>query len=143
MEIIGLSPYVNDEIYVGNEAKVSQEARKFTLDEWYGIIGINVIRLRTGEGMSQKKLATAAKVGRSTILAVESGAGCSLANLIKIAEVLKASPADLFMTGTDRQDVSYKAKLLWDRLSVALGLDKSSGVDDAKRQRGRADPDKA
>ena len=92
------------------------------LHEIFSVVGANIIRLRTGAGMSQKELAAKAGAGRSTILAIESGKRCNLANLVKIADALGVSPADLFLTNQDRDEITYKAKLLCDKLGEILNL---------------------
>jgi len=92
------------------------------LHEIFSVVGANIIRLRTGAGMSQKELAAKAGAGRSTILAIESGKRCNLANLVKIADALGVSPADLFLTNKDREEITYKTKLLCDKLGAILNL---------------------
>jgi len=92
------------------------------LHEIFSVVGANIIRLRTGAGMSQKELAAKAGAGRSTILAIESGKRCNLVNLIKIADALGINPADLFLTNKDREEITYKTKLLCDKLGAILNL---------------------
>jgi transcriptional regulator with XRE-family HTH domain len=92
------------------------------IDEIFHTIGGNIIRLRTGGGMSQEQLAKTTGVGRSTIQSMESGDPCTLTNLVKIADALGVSPADLFLTNKDRDEITYKAKLLCDKLGAILNL---------------------
>jgi len=92
------------------------------LEEVFNIVGANIIRLRTGAGMSQKELGTRAGVGRSTILAIESGKRCNLTNLVKIADALEVNPADLFLTNKDREEITYKTKLLIEKITEVLNL---------------------
>jgi len=100
-------------------------AEKFELkklQQFFNIVGANIIRLRTGAGMSQKELATKAGVGRSTILAIESGRRCNLTMLIKIAGALDVSPADLFLSPSDHKEITYKTKLLIEKITEVLNL---------------------
>jgi len=43
--------------------------------------------------------------------------------LFKIAEALGEEPADLFLTEKDREDITYKTKVLFDRLSKFFDLE--------------------
>jgi len=85
--------------------------------EYFRIIGDNIRRLRTESGMSQKELAKKAKVGNSAIQATEAGKEISLTNLIKIAKALGVEPPDLFITDKDREEITYKHKLLMEKIS--------------------------
>ena len=86
------------------------------LVKWFSIIGQNVIRLRGGT--SQVNLAEKAKVARSSIRAIEEGRSINFQNLIKIANALGVSPADLFITDLERGEISYKTKLLMDLIDI-------------------------
>ena len=92
------------------------------LNEIFSVVGANIIRLRTGAGMSQKELAAKAGAGRSTILAIESGRQCNLTMLIKIAHALGVSPADLFLSPSDHKEITYKTKLLIEKITEVLNL---------------------
>ena len=94
----------------------------YELKDVFNAIGGNIIRLRTGGGMSQEQLAENSGIGRSTIQSMERGEPCTLANLIKIATALGVSPADLFLTSKDRAEITYKTKLLCDKLGEVLKL---------------------
>ena len=108
---------------LGNEREMTAEkTSQKTLSEFFNIVGANIIRLRTGAGMSQKELATKAGAGRSTILAIESGRRCNLTMLIKIACALGVSPADLFLTPSDHREITYKTKLLVEKITEVLNL---------------------
>jgi transcriptional regulator with XRE-family HTH domain len=56
-------------------------------------------------------------VSRSTIQVIEKSENISLVYLLKIAEALGIEPGDLFLTEKDREDITYKTKILFDRLS--------------------------
>jgi len=43
--------------------------------------------------------------------------------LFKIAEALGLEPGDLFLTKKDREDITYKTKVLFDRLSKIFDLE--------------------
>jgi len=92
------------------------------IDDVFRTIGGNVIRLRTGGGMSQEKLADKAGVGKSTLQSIERGDPCTLLNLLKIAQVLAVNPADLFLTKKDRDEITYKTKLLVEKITEVLNL---------------------
>ena len=92
------------------------------IDDVFRTIGGNVIRLRTGGGMSQEKLADKAGIGKSTIQSIERGDPCTLMNLLKIAKILRVNPADLFLTNKDREKITYKTKLLIEKITEALNL---------------------
>ena len=47
----------------------------------------------------------------------EHGKEISLTNLIKIANALGLEPADLFISEKDREEITYKHKLLMDKIS--------------------------
>jgi transcriptional regulator with XRE-family HTH domain len=83
-----------------------------SLLKYVAIIAANIKRLRGG--MSEEQLAKQAKVARGTIQRLRAGKPISLENLIKIAETLGVTPADLFITDMDRGEISYKHKLLMD-----------------------------
>jgi DNA-binding XRE family transcriptional regulator len=57
-------------------------------------VGLRVLRDRAG--LSQEKLAAAARCSSGTIRLVEAGAGCSDEMAARIAGVLKCEPARLF-----------------------------------------------
>jgi transcriptional regulator with XRE-family HTH domain len=78
------------------------------------IIAVNIKRLRGA--MSEEELADRARVARGTVRRPREGKSISLLNLIKIAEVLDVSPADLFITDIDRGELTYKHKLLMDMI---------------------------
>lgn len=88
------------------------------LKEFYGVIADNIIRLR-GK-MSQEELAKKAGVARGTIIKAESGKGCGLAALLKIAEALDAKPGDLCLPQGKRDEVSMIAALFVDRIMEFL-----------------------
>lgn len=88
----------------------------------YAAIAANIIRLR-GK-MSQESLGKKAGISRSTIEKLESGKGCNLENLIKIADALGVKPEDLFISAEDRQRVSYMHVKLMDRLAESLDIKK-------------------
>jgi len=92
------------------------------LSEIFDIVGGNIIRLRTGGGMSQEELAKKSGVGRSTIQSMERGEPCTVTHLYKIAEALDVSPADLFLTHKDREEITYKTKLLIEKITEVLNL---------------------
>jgi len=92
-----------------------QDIGKELLKYYCRIIGTNVIRLRGG--LSQEQLAKKAKVARGTIGSIESGEPISLENLIKIAEALGVNLPDLFISDDDREEISYKAKILVDKIT--------------------------
>jgi len=107
----------------GNEVKMKPDPLGLKrMRELFGIVGANIIRLRTGAGMSQKQLAFKAGVGRSTILAIESGTRCNLAILIKLADALGVSPADLFLSPGDHKEITYKTKVLLEKITDVLNL---------------------
>lgn len=81
------------------------------------VISKNIIRLR-GKGMIQKALAKKAGVSKETIIAIENGRIINLESLIKIADALGVSPADLFITDEDRAEVTWKLKMLADKLET-------------------------
>jgi transcriptional regulator with XRE-family HTH domain len=91
------------------------------LKDIYRLIGLNIARLRGG--MSKKVLAQKAKLSRGTITAAEKGEGINLETLIKIADALKISPADLFITDMQRNEVSYMHILLFRKLSESFGFE--------------------
>lgn len=76
------------------------------------VIGTN-IKSRRGV-MKQQDLAAKAGVSRSTLSNIENGKSIELDNLLKIAMALEVDPADLFLTDKDRQDISYRTKLIVD-----------------------------
>lgn len=92
------------------------------LAELFCTVGSNIIRLRAGKGMSQKELVEKSGVSRTTINLTEQGVPCSCTNLLKIAIALEVKPADLFLTDQDRREVTYKTKLLFDKLSELMNL---------------------
>lgn len=97
-------------------------AKMENFQDVFNAIGGNIIRLRTGGDMSQEQLAEQSGIGRSTIQSIERGEPCTLANLIKIADALGVNPADLFLTNKDRAEITYKTKLLCDKLGEVLKL---------------------
>lgn len=62
--------------------------------------------------MKQQDLAKKAGVSRSTLSNIENGKSIELDNLLRIAEALGIPPEDLFLTNEDRQDISYRTKLI-------------------------------
>jgi transcriptional regulator with XRE-family HTH domain len=101
---------------------MNAESIKTRLGELFIVVGDNIVRLRTGVGMSQKELASKSGVSRTTINSTEQGVPCSFSNLMKIAIALDVNPADLFLTDKDRHEVTYKAKLLCDKLSEFMSI---------------------
>ena len=89
----------------------------------YEIISLNIVRLR-GK-MTQEDLAKRAKTSRGTISAAEDGRGLNLQTLIKIAEALDVKPQDLFISNSDRQNVSYMHILLLEKLADSLNIKKN------------------
>lgn len=85
--------------------------------EVYRTIGDNITRERGEKKMTQNMLAEASGVSRSTIDSAENGLGCSLEKLIKLADALGISPADLFITGKERKRVTYQHVKLMDLLA--------------------------
>lgn len=86
--------------------------------ETLNVVAGNIRRLRGLKNMDQDLLAKAAEVSRATISAAETGSPVNLQSLIKIAHALGVGPADLFLTDEDRAEVTYKLKLLTDRLKI-------------------------
>ena len=70
--------------------------------------------------MTQDDLAKAARLARGTIVAAEAGQGCSLESLIQIADALGCKPADLFITDTERKEVSYQHIQLMELMKKAF-----------------------
>ena len=97
-------------IYVKNSDKYDT----MSIQNFLYIIGHNIKRLRGS--VSQDELAKKAGVSRSTIQAIERGKSVGLDKILKIAEALDINPADLFLTEEDRSEVTYKAKLFWEKL---------------------------
>lgn len=89
-----------------------KDNKRTDLAKYFAIISINIKRLRGG--MSEEKLADKAGIARGTIQRLKKSKNISLENLIKIAEALEVSPADLFITDVDRGEITYKHKLLMD-----------------------------
>jgi len=87
----------------------------------YKTIGNNISRLRGR--MNQEELAQKAGISRSTIYAAEQGESIALETLVKIADALGVHPADLFLTEQDQRGVSYKSKLVLQRLFDVMGID--------------------
>jgi transcriptional regulator with XRE-family HTH domain len=88
------------------------------LIEIFAIIGNNIRRLRGI--MTQKEIGKKAGVTRGTINAIENGQGCTLATLIKIADGLGISAANLFITDDQRKEVSFQHVLLMEKLKESL-----------------------
>jgi len=80
------------------------------------IVGDNVRRLR-GK-MSQSELAKKAGVSRSTVQKAEKGISIEFDHILQIARALKVHPTDLFLTDDDRKEITYKTKLIMDRLKI-------------------------
>jgi hypothetical protein len=59
-------------------------------------------------------------VSRSTLLKVETGEGCSLENLVRLADALGVGPADLFITEEQARALNYMTLKLLERLSEQL-----------------------
>lgn len=95
--------------------------RKKVIDErllkMLKVISGNIVRLR-GKGMVQKALAKKAGVSKETIIAIENQRIINLESLIKIADALGVSPADLFITDEIRIEVTWKLKMLADKLDT-------------------------
>jgi transcriptional regulator with XRE-family HTH domain len=81
-------------------------------------IASNVKRIRGQKVMDQETLAQAAGLSRETVSSIESGKNFSVQSLIKIAKAFGIDPADLFLTDEDRAEVSYKTKLLMDKIKI-------------------------
>ena len=77
--------------------------------------------------MSQNELAKKAGISRATLAKAERGVSIELDNLLKIANALGVEPADLFISEKDRAEISYKHKLLVDRFTEFLELEKKKG----------------
>jgi len=92
------------------------------IEDVFRTVGGNIIRLRTGGGMSQEKLADKAGIGKSTLQSIERGDPCTLLNLLKIAKILGINPADLFLTKKDLDEITYKTKLLIEKIMEVLNL---------------------
>ncbi len=92
--------------------------REAKLAEVYAAIARNVTRLRGA--MTQEELARKAGVGRSTVNAVEQGEGCSLANLVKLADALGVAPADLFITADQEKSLNAMTIKLLEKLTESL-----------------------
>lgn len=92
------------------------------IDDYFRIIGGNIIRFRTGAGLSQETLSKKSGIGRSTIQSMERGEPCTVIHLIKIADALGVSPADLFLSSGDHKEITYKTKLLIEKITEVLNL---------------------
>jgi len=77
----------------------------------------NIRRLRMKGNLSQIDLAKKAKVGRGVVQAVEQKRRISIEQLIKIAIALGVEPPDLFLSGEEREEITFKFKLLMDKFS--------------------------
>ena len=95
-----------------------------SLKETFDVIGGNVIQLRGLRRMTQTDLAEKAGTVRSTINRLENGQGCSLENLIKIADALGVAPADLFITKEEADRITALQIKMVDRLAEVLGFKK-------------------
>ena len=93
------------------------------LRDVYNSIGKNILRLRGS--MEQEELGIKAGVSRQTVGSIELGRPISLGSLIKIADALGIEPADLFLSDTDRQEVSHKTKMIVHKMADFLGVDKN------------------
>lgn len=91
------------------------------LKEIYVIIGHNVSRLRGG--MKKKELAKKAHLSRQTISMIEKGGPINLQTLIKIADALEVSPADLFITDINRGEITWMHIKLFKAISESLKLE--------------------
>jgi len=80
------------------------------------IVGENVRRLR-GK-MSQAELAKKAGVSRSTVQKAEKGISIEFDNILRIALALEVHPTDLFLTDDNRKEITYKTKLIMDKLKI-------------------------
>ena len=80
------------------------------------VVGENIRRLR-GK-VTQVGLARKARVSRSTLQKAENGVSVEFDNIIRIAQALGKNPADLFLTDEDRQEVTYKTKLIMEKLKI-------------------------
>jgi len=79
------------------------------------VIADNIKRLRGR--MSQRELAKKAKIGKSTVSAIEQGRAIAIEKLLKIVEALDVHPSDLFISEKDRSEVTHKFKLLMDKFT--------------------------
>ncbi len=100
-------------------------------------IGENIKRQRNRLGLTQNELAEKARVSRSTIQTVEKGKEetlkITLRNLFKRAEALGLEPGDLFLTEEDREDLTYKTKVLFDRLNKMFDLEEKKEEEKANK----------
>ncbi len=89
----------------------------------YAVIGNNIRRLRGT--MTLQELARLSGVAKGTLVAIEHGNGSNLETLIKIADALNISAADLFITDDQRKEVTYQHVLLMGKLKESLTVNKS------------------
>jgi len=65
-------------------------------EEWLRQIGRRVVELRRERGMTQKALATKARLSASQMFRIEQGANMSVATLLAVARALAVAPDVLF-----------------------------------------------
>ena len=65
-------------------------------EEWLRQIGRRVVELRRARGMTQKALATKARLSPSQMFRIEQGANMSVATLLAVARALAVTPDVLF-----------------------------------------------
>jgi transcriptional regulator with XRE-family HTH domain len=88
--------------------------------EVYRTIGDNIFRKRGLKKMTQDELAKAAGVSLSTVRGAETGLGCQLEKLIKIAEALGCNAGDLFITDAEHKEVTRQHIMLMDMMAKAF-----------------------
>ncbi|UCD07172.1 MAG: helix-turn-helix transcriptional regulator [Candidatus Aenigmatarchaeota archaeon] len=91
--------------------------------DYLKVLGENIKRIRLRKPMSQAELARKSGVGKSTLYAVEQGRPISIVKLLKIADALEIHPSDLFLSDKDREEVSYKHKLLIEKIGKFFSTD--------------------
>jgi len=101
--------------------KSSQKILDDEINNYLKLIGENIIRLRGS--MTQKDLAKKADLSRTTLSNIENGISIELDNLLKIVKALGVEPADLFLSKEDFRKITYKHKLLIDKLTESLDLE--------------------
>lgn len=83
-------------------------------NETLRVVSFNVKRARGP--MKQEELALRAGIARQTISNIENGKSVNLDSLIKIAVALGVDPADLFLSEKDKREVTYKFRLIVQKL---------------------------
>lgn len=70
-----------------------------SMEDWRGIVGGNVRRLRTSAGLTQEQLAFAAEIDLTYVGGIERGKrNPSVLVLVRIAHALSVEPVDLLRT---------------------------------------------